>query len=114
MTVSIHVGDVGTVIRLEILDARGEVDVDGKKPPVNVSSATALYILLESPTGVVKRLMASLVNDGTDGLIQAETLEGTISESGAWKMQGLVEFGTKRFHAEKRNFAVVQALIFIP
>jgi hypothetical protein len=113
MTISIHVGDVGTALELTISQVRIVDDVEVKEP-LDVSLATAMYVLLESPTGIVKRLTATFVTNGVDGIIEAVTEDGTIDEAGTWKMQGYIEFGVSKFHADKRNFSVVQPLVYTP
>ncbi len=112
MAISIHVGDVGTVFRLNIQDANGPEDHLGNKPPLDVSTATDMYILLESPVSLVKRLDAEFVTDGTDGEIQATTTAGTIDRAGTWRIQAQICFGATTFHSDKRNFNVIQALVY--
>ena len=78
--------------------------------PLDVSSATGMFILLRDPDGIKKSLNAVLVSDGVDGLIHGFTQTGTIDKVGLWSMQGWVQFGTNAFHSSIHNFTAEASL----
>lgn len=79
---TVHVGDVGTPIRLTIKDEKGAV--------VDVSAATTKEITIESPHGEAAVHPAAFTTDGTDGKIEYVTVAGDIHEAGTWSRQGYV------------------------
>lgn len=100
---TIHVGDIGTILRVEVVDS-GSVAIP-------VTEASAMQILLQDPNGIKKQLVASFFSDGADGLIEAATLSGTIDVSGVWQMQGHVTFPSGSFHTAVTNFTVASSLL---
>lgn len=78
----IHVGDVGTTIRITIQD----IDSIGASSILDVSNAT-VNIILEKPDGTSINRAASYITDGTDGLVQYITQAGDIDLQGTWSIQ---------------------------
>lgn len=79
MADNIHLNDVGTEFRVTILD-EDNVAVD-------VSAASTLSLIFKKPSGTSSTKTATLVNDGTDGLIKYVTESGDLDEIGTWKIQ---------------------------
>jgi hypothetical protein len=91
MAEEIRAGDVGTAFRYRILDQDGN--------PFDLSTATALRLFFEVPGGEVTEHTASLVGDGTDGLLQYVGASGDIPRGGNYRVQAKVtrpdgEWGT--------------------
>ena len=78
----IHIGDVGTTIRITIQD----VDSTGVSSVLDVSNAT-VNIILGKPDGTSISRATSYVTDGTDGLVQYITQAGDIDLQGTWSIQ---------------------------
>jgi hypothetical protein len=102
MATTIHMNDIGTVLQVTVKKSGAALDV---------SSATDMTILLQDPSGTKKQLTASFSTDGTDGLIEAKTVDGTIDAVGIWGVQGWVEFGTDSFHTDSSTFEVLTSLL---
>lgn len=94
-----HVGDIGTVFELEVRDQDGAV--------VDISLATGLIILFESPAGVDKVKTAVLSGSGTDGKMRYVTVAGDLDEDGRWQIQGKVTFSAAQvFYTDIQSFTV--------
>lgn len=96
----LHVGDEGTIIRLELKDGTTVVDV---------STASLLQIKFEKPDGTTVTKDAAKTTDGSDGLIQyiTEADDANILDiPGRWWMQGYVVMATGKWHSEKKEFLV--------
>ena len=78
----VHVGDIGTIIRLTIVDEDGDA--------VDVSGATTKQIVIGKPDGTVLTKAASFTDDGADGQIEYATVEGDLDIPGQWRAQGAV------------------------
>lgn len=98
MTAEIHVGDVGTSFRFLVRDEDGQV--------IDVSGATGMKIWLRKPNGDVLEFDGSLVNDGTDGLIEYVTESGDLDAPGKWRAQAQVTYGGNVVHTEVTKFEV--------
>jgi len=97
----IHVGDVGTIFQITILDETGVVDV---------SNADAMYVYLQRPDGSVITVTPVFVNSGTDGLIKYVTQSGDLSMMGTWQIQAQIDFGTDVFNTDIQKFKVYRNL----
>jgi hypothetical protein len=71
----IHVGDVGTVIRITLSD-----DTD-------ISGASEVRIRYRKPSGTTSYWTASVVSNG----VQYTTETGDIDESGTWQLQAWID-----------------------
>lgn len=95
----IHVGDVGTIIRLTITEADGTTAVD-------VSGATVKTFYFLKPTGTKINKTAVFDSDGTDGKLKYTTLAGDIDTVGRWQVQAYVEIGAAKYYSSKETFSV--------
>ena len=95
----IHVGDVNTQLTVTVKDGTSTV---------NISSATAKYLVLKKPDGTTLQKNTSFVTDGTDGQMQYTTVSGDITSCGTWKMQGNVELGGGKFRTDIISFKVLR------
>lgn len=95
----IHLGDVGTVFELTIVENDGTT-------PINVAAATVKKIYFMDAAGAKKNAAASFTTDGKDGKIKYTSAAGFIDTTGMWSMQGYVEIGTAKYYSEKTGFKV--------
>jgi hypothetical protein len=78
----IHVGDIGTIFRLTIMDGTSVVDISG---------ATTMEIIFKKPSASVVTETASFTTDGTDGQMEWATgVVGDLDEAGSWEWQGRI------------------------
>jgi hypothetical protein len=97
----IHVNDVGTTFQLTFKDDGSIVDV---------SSASAVEVLLMGPDDTAVTKTATLVSDGTDGKVKYVTVSGDIDTAGTWKIQGKVTFATNIYNSDVHTFTVYKNL----
>lgn len=98
MSNTIHKNDKGTEFRIEVLDHGGSV--------LDISNQSSLSIIFKKPSGTTVTKSASLVNDGTDGLIQYVTEEGDLDEVGTWRIQAKVVSVNGSWHTVFKSFKV--------
>lgn len=97
-TSEIHLGDIGTVIRITLVDANdGEV--------VDISAAT-LTFYFKKPSGTVVTKTGSLYTDGTDGSTQYITEENFLDQKGVWNYEIKVEIGPNEWRSNRGCFTV--------
>jgi len=98
----IHVGDIGTVITLDVYDRAVAVDI---------SAATTAQIIFEGPDGTATAVDAVL--GPANYQMYYTTLAGTFPTAGEWSKQGYVEFGggTSGWHTDVIRFPVFPNLI---
>lgn len=97
----IRVGDFNTSLVVTIKDGDSIVDI---------STATAKYLKLKKPDGVVLQKNTTFLTDGTDGKMQYITVSGDITICGTWKMQGNIELGGGKFGSDIISFKVYRNL----
>jgi len=97
----IHVGDVGTAIRLQVIDR-----VSGPATPCDLSEASDIDMLFRTPGGVCRQKTGALVTDGTDGCIQYLTEAGVLDEAGFWEVQAHVTTADGSWWTETAGFRV--------
>lgn len=95
----IHVGDVGTIIRLTITE-------DDSVTAVDVSAATTKTFYFLKTDGTKKSVAATFNTDGTDGKLKYTTIAGDIDTSGRWQVQAYVEIGAAKYYSTKTTFTV--------
>lgn len=82
MSCGIHLGDIGTSFRISILDCNSNA--------IDISNASTKQIIFKKPGGGSLTKTASFVTDGTDGLLEYNTISGDLDEVGTWKIQAYV------------------------
>lgn len=102
LTLTPHVGDVGMVLRVLVIDENGVA--------LNISSATTREILLGKPDDTVTTNVATFTTDGTDGLIQLTTTASTFDQTGEWEIQGHIIAPGVDWHTAAATFAVLTVL----
>ena len=95
----IHLGDVGTIFELTIVENDGVTAVD-------VSAATVKKIYFMDAAGVKKNAAAVFTTDGSDGKIRYKSVAGFINSLGMWSMQGYVEIVDFKGYSLETGFKV--------
>ena len=95
----IHVGDVGTIFEVTVVENDGVT-------PVNIGLATVKKIYFKDSAGVKMEKTAVLVTDGSDGKMKYVGVAGDIDLAGIWQMQGYVEMPAGKFYSVKTRFTV--------
>jgi len=93
----LHVDDVGTEIRLTLLD-------DGV--PVDLTGASELTILLRKPSGTVVAKTASVVGEPANGVIHCYTATEDLDEAGLYEIQTRIAVGSWSGHSDIRRVRV--------
>ena len=94
----IHVGDIGTVFELTIMDGPSVVDI---------SLATlANCIILKAPDDGKLTKTGVFVTDGTDGKVKYTTVANDLDEAGSWSIQAKIVLGTLQWYSSIENFNV--------
>jgi hypothetical protein len=94
----IHVGDIGTVFTVTILDQDSAV--------VDISSATTKNMIFKKPDGTKVTKTGVFVSDGTDGKMKYTTVSGDIDAYGEWKLQGFIDLGSTEWYTDFTKFTV--------
>lgn len=103
MNDEVHVGDIGTVIKVRFID-------DKTKLPIDISDFTLLVIKVLKPVTGLASLLAVLSGDGTDGYAEFISIADTFSLKGDWKIQGHVEGPGYKNHTRIKEFEVFENL----
>lgn len=74
----VHVGDVGTIFEVEILDGA---------TPVPLTGATITDIIIKKPDGTSVTWTAVVYGDPLQGKIRYTTITGDIDQAGQWRLQ---------------------------
>lgn len=98
MSPEIHLGNIGTHFRLEILD---QDDL-----PVDVSTNTLLEIRFKKTDRTTILKTAVIVTDGTDGLIEYVSILSDLDQRGAWFLQGHIIIPDGEFFTDLVPFFV--------
>jgi len=99
-TETISLGDLGTDFQATIKEGATVVDL---------STATTVEIEFTSPGGIKTTKTASLLNDGTDGILHYKRLAGDITRKGDWSYIGIATFSAteKYYSIDPTVFTVV-------
>lgn len=94
----IHKYDIGTVFRFTV-KYNGSAD--------DISDATTRQVTFQKPSGTKVTKTLSLVNDGTDGLVQYTTVADDLDEIGTWKAQCYIVYDdTQKWYTDIITFKV--------
>lgn len=99
---TIHVGDIGTVIRLTI------VDQDNRA--VSLVGYTQLKLDIKKPGGVMTKTLV-FVNAGTDGKVQYVSVAGDFDVPGTYTFQAFVELPSGQWSSTKDTKQVEANLV---
>ena len=99
----IHKNDIGTIFRVQIINASGTV--------VDISGASSKNIYFQKPDGTDITQAGSLTTDGTDGLLQYATIAADLDQVGLWSYQAKVVLGTGTWSSSIIDFDVFPNLV---
>lgn len=102
MSQQIFVNNIGTEFIISITD--NDVIVD-------ISSATTLHIIFQKPDSTSLTVDASLYTDGTDGVIHYIDADGSLDQSGFYKIQTYIEIDGGSFYSSIGTFKVYCNLV---
>lgn len=97
MTDEIHVGDIGTIIEVTVLETAVALDI---------STATVKQFTLRKPDGTSVTKTALFSATGTDGKLRYTTILNDLDQSGNWTLQVYLEMPGGKWHSDKVNFTV--------
>ena len=92
-----HVDDVGTVLRVQVLDQDGQA--------VDITSATGLVLTLQRPDGT-KVTKTPTKEVGTQGWLTYTVVAEDLDQAGWWKLQTVVTFTSAVYHSSIESFQV--------
>ena len=102
MACEIHKLDIGTVLRLTMLDC------DGVVLPIN--DATIKEIILRKPDKTVVTKVAIFTTTGTDGQIEYITILDDLDQKGSWSIQGRIVTPSGEWKSSIAKFKVLDNL----
>lgn len=93
----VHQGDIGTTFKVTIKDGDTIVDISG---------ATTKNIIFSKPDDTTLTVNGSFTTDGTDGVIQYNTVAGDLNITGLWKIQAYIVTGSGNWKSDVSYFDV--------
>lgn len=93
----IHLGDVGTVFRVNLVDCGVAVDLTGY---------TALNIIFQKPDNSTVTQTATLFGAATGGVIEYTTIADDLDQTGIWRLQAEVTLPTGKWRSDIEKFRV--------
>ena len=106
MTDEVHVGDVGTVFEVTVLDGAFTTPT-----ALDISNATERKIFLRRPSDTVISRDAAETTDGTDGKMEITSISGDIDAEGRWSIQGKIVIPEGTFYTDIAHFVVEASLV---
>jgi len=98
-----HVGDSGILFKFRAIKAE---DLQ----PMDISTATEMYMLFKKPDGTSFYTEAQFSTDGSDGYIQYTSIAGDLDTVGTWQVQGFITLPSFSGRLEKKKFKVESSL----
>jgi len=99
MTIDLgHIADVGSEIRLRVLDQDGAV--------VSLATASSMQIWFKKPDNTYKKEPATLLTDGTDGYLKYVFDADDLNCPGDWLAQAYVVIGALTLHSTYYTFRI--------
>lgn len=89
----------GLNLRVQVIDNSGN--------PLDISAATALKLRLGLPDGTSEDRVAQFLTDGSDGLLQYQTLFGDLAQTGLYSIQAEIITPSGMFPTSKGFFNVL-------
>ena len=93
----VHIGDIGTIFELTVMDGASVVDV---------STATTKEIVFRKPDGSTATKTAAFTTNGSDGKIRYTTVALDLSVAGDWAVQAHVVLPTGEWRSDLSTFRV--------
>lgn len=101
MSCDIHVGDI---VQFQSTIAKCDGSI------VDLSTATTMDFLFQTPDGSLLTRAASFLTDGIDGIIIYRTLVSDLSQSGQWRYQIHLIYDSNEQHTDIVKFKVLANL----
>lgn len=76
-----HVGDVGVRLKITVKEDKD----DGTFPVVNLADFDTYKMIIQAPDKSESEEIASLLTDGTDGIMYFDTIATTLDSRGTWR-----------------------------
>lgn len=96
---AVHLGDVGTIIRVTVTEDGSAVDL---------STATGIQLRFRAPDGTVTNYTASFTTNGSDGVLQYALTADDIDQVGLWEVRPYFTLGTFTGHTSAVTFTVLR------
>jgi len=94
----IKVGNIGTRLRVRMTKVKDDVvvvtGVESEREPIDLTTASDVWIELEIPKGKRLPLLVATIIDASNGLIEYIDSVGLFTVDGRWKMRGTVKFNS--------------------
>jgi len=97
----VHVGDIGTIFRVTLMDGSSALDVSG---------ASTLQIIFKKPDNSNDTQTAVFTTDGTDGVVQYTSIAGDLDAAGKWAIQANVVLPAGSWKSNVSTFRVHENL----
>jgi len=81
--------------------------IDQEGFPVDISTANSHNITMKRIGGSPTSVVATLTNDGTDGLLEYETETADLNAEGVWEFQVLIVVGIHEYPATVKTLTVL-------
>jgi hypothetical protein len=101
MSDEVHVGDIGTIFRITVMDG---------DTPLDISTQTEMKIFLRRPDDTVLNNDAVHTTDGTDGKMEYVGVSGDVDQQGKWVIQGKIIIPEGTFYTDRAAFVVEESL----
>lgn len=93
----IHKNDIGITFKVTLKDGTTVVDI---------SSASVKNIILGKPDGTKLTKAGSFTTDGTDGILQYNTISGDLDIIGIWDIQAQITLPSGSWKSDIASFDV--------
>lgn len=93
----IHVGDIGTIFEVTVMD--GAVVVD-------ISTASVKQFVFRKPDRTLLTKAALFATDGTDGKLRYTTILNDLDPEGGWQLQVHLTLPTGDWRSDIQSFVV--------
>ena len=80
----IHVGDIGTIFEVEVIECNL---VTGLDEVVDISASTTMQLKFQKSGGTTITKTASFSDAGVDGKIRYVSVSGDLDQPGQWRLQ---------------------------
>src|SRR3972149_6477588 len=75
-------------------EPKATIDVESEREPIDLTTASDVWIELEIPKGKRLPLLVATIIDASNGLIEYIDSVGLFTVDGRWKMRGTVKFNS--------------------
>jgi hypothetical protein len=101
-----HAGDIGTILRMKLMELPENVTDPNLAQPIDLTNAADMTFTFVNSKKRRFVVPATLTTDGTDGRLEYSTQAGDLDISGRWKMQAKFRIGAGIWNSEVVIFQV--------